>query len=265
MAQSTPSQPQPPEIAPADLAAFLRGVGKRVRSARERRGWTVSELAERSAVSRRHVTETEAGRANLSVAKLAALAHALGATPSELLDVPTRVAERIALVGLRGAGKSTLGRRLALELEVPFVELDRRIEELAGMSIASIFELHGSLGFRRWEAEALEQVLAEGERVVIATGGSIASAPATFERLLATCHTVWLHATPEDHLARVAAQGDERPMRGRPRAMDELRRLLAEREPQYRRCALHLDTSKLALEAALTQVLVALGRSSAVG
>lgn len=250
--------PQPPagEIAAPDLAAFLRGLGKRVRVARERRGWTVSELAGRSAVSRRHVTEAEAGRANLSVAKLIALSQALGVSPSDLLDVPTRAPERIALVGLRGAGKSTVGRLLALELEAPFVELDRRIEELAGMSNASIFELHGSLGFRRWESEALEQVLGEGERVVIATGGSIAGAPETFERLLATCRTVWLRATPEDHFARVAAQGDERPMRGRPRAMDELRRLLTEREPQYSRCALHIDTSALTLEQAVRAILV---------
>lgn len=260
MAQMPHPQPPPSEFSGLDLAAFLRGLGKRVRVARERRGWTVSELASRSAVSRRHVTEAEAGRANLSVAKLAALAFALGVSPSELLDVPTRAAERIALVGLRGAGKSTLGRQLALQLEAPFVELDRRVEELAGMPIASIFELHGTLGFRRREAEALEQVLAEGERVVIATGGSIVSAPDTFERLLATCRTVWLSAKPEDHLGRVAAQGDERPMRGRPRAMDELRRLLIEREPQYRRCAVHVDTSALAPDEALRAIVDGLAK-----
>lgn len=258
MAQLRPPQPPTGESGQLELGAFLRGLGKRVRVARERRTWSVSELAERSGVSRRHVTEAEAGRANISVAKLAALAHALGVTPSELLDIPTRAPERIALVGLRGAGKSTLGPKLALQLEAPFVELDRRIEELAGMSIAAIFELHGTLGFRRWEAEALEQVLAEGERVVIATGGSIASAPTTFERLLATCRTVWLRATPEEHLARVAAQGDERPVRGRPRAMDDLRRLLTEREPQYGRCAVHVDTSKLDLDEALRAILTEL-------
>jgi XRE family aerobic/anaerobic benzoate catabolism transcriptional regulator len=251
-------QPHSRESTPPDVAALLRGLGKRVRETRERRAWSVSELAERSGVSRRHVTETEAGRANLSVAKLAALAHALGVSASSLLDVPTRAAERIALVGLRGAGKSTVGRRLALELEVPFVELDRRIEELAGMSIGAIFELHGTLGFRRWEAEALEQVLAEGERVVIATGGSIASAERAYERLLATCRTVWLRATPEQHLARVAAQGDERPMRGRPRAMEELRRLLEEREPQYQRCALHVDTSTHDVESVVREILARL-------
>jgi XRE family aerobic/anaerobic benzoate catabolism transcriptional regulator len=251
-------QPSRPEISDLDLAAFLRGLGRRVRAARERRGWTVLELAESSGVSRRHITETEAGRANLSVAKLFALAHALGLAPGELVQVATRTGERIALVGLRGAGKSTLGRRLALELETPFVELDRRIEELAGMSVAAVFELHGSLGFRRHEAEALEQVLTEGERVVIAAGGSIVSAPETFERLLATCRTVWLSASAEDHYARVMAQGDERPMHGRPRAMDELRRLLAEREPQYRRCAIHIDTSKSDLDACVRTLVAQL-------
>jgi XRE family aerobic/anaerobic benzoate catabolism transcriptional regulator len=118
--------------------------------------------------------------------------------------------------------------------------------------------LHGTLGFRRWEAEALEQVLAEGERVVIATGGSIASAERAYERLLATCRTVWLRATPEQHLARVAAQGDERPMRGRPRAMEELRRLLEEREPQYQRCALHVDTSAHDVESVVREILARL-------
>jgi XRE family aerobic/anaerobic benzoate catabolism transcriptional regulator len=251
-------QPSPGDFSDLDLAAFLRGLGKRVRVARERRGWTVLELAEASGVSRRHITESEAGRANLSVAKLFALARALGVAPGELVDVATRAPERLALVGLRGAGKSTLGRRLALELETPLVELDKRIEELAGMSIGAVFELHGSLGFRRLEAEALEQVLAEGERVVIAAGGSIVSAPETFERLLATCRTVWLSASAEDHYSRVMAQGDERPMRGRPRAMDELRRLLTEREPQYRRCAIHVDTSKSDLDACVRTILAQL-------
>jgi XRE family aerobic/anaerobic benzoate catabolism transcriptional regulator len=204
----------------------------------------VSELAVKSGVSRRHVTEAEAGRANLSVAKLLALAGALDLKLARLLDFDPDATRhgRIALVGLRGAGKSSIGRKLAMELEAPFVELDQRVEELAGLALAAIFELHGTEGFRRLEAEALERVLAEGERVVLATGGSIVTSTATFARLRQTCHTVWLRAEPRAHYERVVAQGDQRPMRGRPRALEELSALLDTREPLYRQCELTIDT-----------------------
>lgn len=141
-----------------------------------------------------------------------------------------------------------MGRALALALEVPFVELDRRVEQAAGLPLASIFELHGEGGFRRLEAEALEQVLSEGERFVLAAGGSLVTAPATFARLRRTCHTVWLKAAPEAHYERVVQQGDRRPMAGRPRALDELKALLAEREPLYERCEVQVDTTALDAE-----------------
>lgn len=229
-----------------DERTILTELGRRLRAAREESALTVSELARRSGVSRRHVTEAEAGRANLSVTKLCALAEALGLRPSRLLELELDAArsQRIALVGLRGAGKSTVGRKLALALEVPFIELDRRVEELAGLSLATIFDLHGAAYFRRLEAEALEKVLAEGERWVLATGGSIVRSPTTYARVLQSCRTVWLRADAEAHHARVAAQGDRRPMAGRPRAMDELRALLAEREPEYSRCELVVDTDR---------------------
>lgn len=224
---------------------FLLELGRRLRQARERAGLSVTALADAAGVSRRYVTEAEAGRANVSVLKLAELARALRVPLAGLVDHPldTHGGERVALVGLRGAGKSTVGRALALALETPFVELDQRVEELAGLPLASVFDLHGADGYRRFEAEALERVLAEGERVVIATGGSIVTAPRTFERLRAACRTVWLTARPEDHFQRVVAQGDARPMRGRPRAMEELARLLEEREPAYASCDLAIDTS----------------------
>jgi XRE family aerobic/anaerobic benzoate catabolism transcriptional regulator len=226
--------------------ALLPELGRRLREARVAASLSVSDLARAAGVSRRHVTEAEAGRANLSVAKLAALAGALDLRLSTLLDFEPRHAHagRIALVGLRGAGKSSVGRGLALALEVPFVELDQRVEELAGLPLSAIFELHGSAGFRKLEAEALEKVLAEGERLVLATGGSIVNSAATFARLRQTCRTVWLRARPEDHHNRVVAQGDRRPMRGRPRALDELTALLAEREPRYARCEIEIDTSR---------------------
>jgi XRE family aerobic/anaerobic benzoate catabolism transcriptional regulator len=151
--------------------------------------------------------------------------------------------ERVALVGLRGAGKTTVGRLLAQELEAPFVELDQRVEELAGLSLAELFALQGSEGFLRFEREALERVLGEGGRLVLAAGGSIVQDAQGFERLRATCRTVWLRAEPEEHLERVRAQGDTRPMRARPRALEELRALLAARAPLYARCELTVVTS----------------------
>src|SRR5687768_387340 len=206
---------------------LLHEFGRRLRASRTLAGLSVSDLARTSGISRRHVTEAEAGRANLSLTKLQALAEALGVRPGELIDFDggDLRAGRIALLGLRGAGKSSVGRGLALALEVPFVELDQRVEELAGLSLAAIFDLHGVPGFRRLEREALEAVLSEGGRMVIAAGGSLVRAADTFARLRQTCHTVWLRARPEDHYQRVVAQGDVRPMRGRPAAMAELKAL----------------------------------------
>ena len=224
---------------------FLRELGRRLRAARRAQGLGLAELADRADVSRRYLTETEAGRANPSALVLARLARAVGLSLSEWLDIPMRSGrpERVALLGLRGAGKSSVGRLLALALEVPFVELDQEIERDAGLELAAIFDLHGTEGFHRFEAEALERVLARGERMVLAAGGSIVESPATFERLLETCRTVWLRAEPEEHLARVQAQGDRRPMHGHPRALDELRAILERRGELYGRCELVQDTS----------------------
>lgn len=230
-----------PMTSPHPLLALL---GTRLREYREARGLSVTEVARRAGISRRHVTEAEAGRANLTVTRLAALAEALEVRPGSLIDGPEGLrSQRIALLGLRGAGKSTIGAALALALEVPFVELDRRVEELSGLPLGTLFELHGEAGFRRFEAEALERVLGEGDRQVLATSGSIVAAEATFARLRQTCHTIWLRARPEDHLERVEAQGDRRPMRGRPRALEELRAILASREGAYGQCELTVDTS----------------------
>ncbi|MEY2786566.1 MAG: hypothetical protein RL277_2778 [Planctomycetota bacterium] len=230
--------------------ALLNELGRRIRLQRELRGFTTAELARRAELSRRHLTEAEAGRANLSIVTLAQLARALGAPLSALTDIPLelRAPERVALVGLRGAGKSSVGRALALRLEAPLVELDRRVEELAGLSLGELFALHGEEHFHRLEAEALEAVLCEGTRCVIATGGSIVAAPATFARLKETCRTVWLKATPEEHYTRVLAQGDRRPMASRPRAMEELRAMLSAREPLYESCERTINTSGRSVE-----------------
>jgi len=215
----------------------LRRFALRLRSAREESGFSVTELAEKASVSRRYLTEAEAGRANPSLLKLTALAGALGMDVAGLVACAPRRTERLALVGLRGAGKTTLGKRLALELEVPFIELDERVEELAGLSLSEVFDLHGVRRFRELEAEALENVLSEeGERVVLATSGSVIDSPGTWARIQETCRTVWLRAEPEEHMRRVLDQGDRRPMRDRPRAMEELRELLRERGDRYAEC-----------------------------
>lgn len=242
-----------------DNEGILRSLGQRLRDARGKTGQSLSGLARDAGVSRRYLTDVEAGRGNPSLLVLASLARAVGMPMAKLLDFDLRgrTSERIALVGLRGAGKSTVGKLLALELEAPFVELDQRVEAIAGLSLAEIFDLHGQGAYRRFEAEALEQVLAEGERAVIATGGSLVTSPKTYPRLLDTCRVVWLRAKPESHFARVQEQGDARPMKNHPRAMEELQALLEKRTPLYRRAEHSFDTdeftpAELALELART-------------
>lgn len=237
--------------------ALLGQLGRRIRSERATLGLTVTELAEQAGLSRRYVTEAEAGRANLTVLKLARMAGALRLSLGELCDLqaPRAGTERIALVGLRGAGKSTLGRLLAQTLEVPFVELDERVERQAGLSLAAIFDLQGVETYRRLEREALEQVLSEGQRQVIATGGSIVTSEATYARLRESCRTVWLRAEPEEHLARVLEQGDHRPVEGHPRALEELRDILARRESLYALADTDLSTSGRGTEEALRELV----------
>jgi len=244
---------------PSDQALLL-ALARRLRAAREEAGLSVTELAARAGVSRRTLTEVEAGRANPTVVRLAHLAAGLDRPLRELCDLRAGGrSERLALVGLRGAGKTAVGARLARALEVPFVELDRRVEELAGLSLAEVFDLEGEATYRRLEREALEEVLAEGQRTVIATGGSIVTAEATFARLRETCRTLWLRAAPEEHLARVLAQGDRRPVQGRPRAMEELREILARRRPLYETCAGTLDTTGRGIDEVVAAALEWLG------
>jgi XRE family aerobic/anaerobic benzoate catabolism transcriptional regulator len=155
---------------------------------------------------------------------------------------------RVALIGLRGAGKSTLGALLAKDLGVPFVELDREIEREAGTSLSEIFLLYGQQGYRRYERRCLEKLIAERGRCVIATGGSIVSEPATYDLLLSACFTIWLKAAPEEHMARVIAQGDTRPMAGNLEAMDDLRRILDGRAALYARADATVDTAGRSVE-----------------
>ena len=264
-----------------DDAAFLTRLGDRVRELRARRGMTRKILAKDSGVSERYLAQLETGQGNASLGILRRVARALDVplesvvtdTPDEPAELtqsvellrrlgPGRLAEaralllktfgdadaagragRIALIGLRGAGKTTLGAALADHLGVPFIELDREIERESGVSLATIFDFYGQAGFRRMERRCLERIIETHQRFVVATGGSIVSEPATFERLLAACYTIWLRAAPAEHMERVVAQGDMRPMAGNRESMADLQRILANREPLYRRADATVDTS----------------------
>jgi len=222
----------------------LEVVARRVRHARGAHKWTIRELAERSGLSVRFLVQVEAGTGNISVKRLADLARALKVTPADLIDDTDSDAPRVvALLGLRGAGKTTIGRQLARRLRVRFVELDRRIEQAANMSLAEIFSLYGDEHYRRLERDALAQVLDEHRASVVATGGGIVTSAGTYALLKKSAVTVWLRAAPEDHWTRVLRQRDRRPMADRPQAMADLRAILAAREPLYAAADHTINTS----------------------
>lgn len=238
----------------------LTALGRRARAQRLSRGWTLREIAERSGVSPRFLVQLESGQGNISVRRLADVARALETTVAGLLtqdDLPAPPV--IALLGLRGAGKTTIGRRLAKRRRVPFVELDRRIEQAADLSLGEIFALHGEDYYRRLEREVLQDVLAEGKPIVLATGGGLVASPETFALLRRSATTVWLRAAPEDHWNRVVRQGDRRPMADYPQAMADLRSLLATREPLYALADHTVDTSGAGIDRVVNEVTARLG------
>lgn len=237
---------------------LLVELGKAVRDRRAERAITLRELSEKANVSTRFLADLEAGRGNISVLRLHDVAVALGTTAAALLDAEARRAQErprpIALLGLRGAGKSTVGKKLARRLHAPFVELDARVEQTAGLSLREIFEMHGEAHYRRLEREVLRKVFDEHPVSVIATGGSIVMDDDTFALLRAHATTVWLEASPESHWQRVVDQGDRRPMHNRANAKAELAALLEERRPRYAKANLAIDTDALDIDGAVRAI-----------
>ena len=282
---------------------YLRQLASRIREARARRDMTRKILARDSGVSERYLAQLEAGKGNITITLLRRVAAAMGLplgsliseepeppverallmqmvgrlSPAELTEARQLLGQkfglaldggrrqRIALIGLRGAGKSTLGALLAQNLCVPLIELDREVERDLGAPLAEIFDLYGQTAFRRAERRALDALIARHERVVIATSGSIVSESATFDLLLSACFTVWLKARPEEHMSRVFAQGDTRPMQGSSEAMADLRRILEGRNALYAKADVIVDTGGKTVETTFANLLSAVRRRSKQG
>lgn len=279
--------------APHDSDAYLRRLGERVRTLRNQRGMTRKALAQHAEISERYLAQLEAGLGNGSIVLLRRITRALGLPVTQLVQegaepalefvllaqflerlAPPALTEarelllkhfsarsadtrgqRIALIGLRGGGKSTIGRLLAERLEMPFIELDREIERRSGATLSEIFDMFGQETFRRAEREAFDEVLRAHPRFVIATSGSIVTEPGTLELLLASCFTIWIRAEPREHMERVMAQGDMRPMAGSARAMEDLLSILRSREPLYAKADVALSTTGKSPQQNLTELL----------
>jgi XRE family transcriptional regulator, aerobic/anaerobic benzoate catabolism transcriptional regulator len=273
---------------------FLEQLGQRVRTMRALRGMSRKVLAKVSGISERYIAQLESGKGNVSIVLLRRVSDAMGAHLEDLIPVsepspdwpvirdllrkatPNQIAQAkdmlsgqggsaqrrmsfagIALIGLRGAGKSTLGRMLAKKIGWNFVELNKEIERENGLSVAEIIALYGQEGFRRMEQAALTALLERKEPMVLATGGGIVSEPLTFDLILSSFYTIWVKAEPEEHMARVRGQGDLRPMADDRSAMAELRTILKSREPLYARAAAVVDTAGLSVDAAAARLIEA--------
>lgn len=276
-----------PEVA---AEALMARVGERVRKARERKGIPRRLLSEKSGVSPRYLAQLEAGAGNISIALLQRVATALDhriewlvgeedpwssdalkvaalfreanadlqrsvlETLSPSADAGAR-AQRICLIGLRGAGKSTLGRMAGEALGIPFVELNREIQEHSGMPVDEVMALYGQEGYRELEARAVRRVIEAYDTMILAVAGGIVAAPETYNTLRSNFHTIWIKAAPEEHMNRVREQGDERPMAGMPEAMEQLKSILRSREALYEKALAQVDTSGKALEQSLSDLL----------
>ncbi|MCP4982986.1 MAG: helix-turn-helix transcriptional regulator [Gammaproteobacteria bacterium] len=271
IAGTTPQVTSKPDI--------LSLVGERVRGLRAQRGMTRKMLARDSSVSERYLAQLERGQGNISISLLLKVATALHTTLAQLVRIENsetveqtliddfvrhmtpgdqqralnllyehfsavnRKHRRIALIGMRGAGKTTLGRRLAEHHDLPFVQLVAQIEELAGMSVPEVLALTGRNGYRRFEEQALQEALTENEFCILETGGGIVSDPRMLNIILSSCFVIWIQATPDEHMRRVIDQGDLRPMQANADAMDDLKQILEERTPFYEKAHARLNTT----------------------
>lgn len=272
---------------------FLKLVGDRVRDARSRKNISRKTLSEISGVSQRYLAQLETGTGNISIILLRRVAEALDykiewlvgeedpyssdilsmfslfkqATADQRMKVleilepehpDLQRSRRVAFIGLRGAGKSTLGRLTAEKTSLPFLELNEEIEQASGMPVNEVIALYGQEGYRRLEKQSVERIVATHDSIILAVAGGIVSEPDTFNYLLRYYHTIWLKAEPTDHMTRVRGQGDERPMAGNPEAMEELRNILTSREALYSRAEIEINTSGSTLEKTLDDVMDAI-------
>ncbi len=272
---------------------FLRQLGERIFDLRVRRGMTRKILSHDSSVSERYLAQLEAGDGNISIVRLRHIAKAMDIPLEDLIRTgpeplpeltllvqyltrlsPARLTQarellvstfetrgrrgRIALIGLRGAGKTTLGKMLAEHLKLPLIEMTKLIERDAGMKVSEIFSLNGQAAYRRYERRALQSAVKTHDRFVLSPGGSIVTESATFDELLTSCYTIWLKASPEEHMARVIGQGDRRPMKDNREAMKDLARILVGREAMYAKADAAVDTTGLSLQQSFDVLLRAL-------
>ena len=272
------------------VAHLIARVGERVRKARERKGIPRRVLSDISGVSPRYLAQLEAGEGNISIGLLQRVAVALDQPIEWLISendpwtsdalrlaglyraasadvqravmqtlnpepVAAKRAHRICMIGLRGAGKSTLGAMAGAQLGIPFVELNREIEEQSGMPVDEVMALYGQEGYRKLEAQAVAHVIASYDQMILAVAGGIVAEPETYNMLLGHFHTVWVKTSPDEHMSRVRAQGDERPMAGNPVAMEQLKTILTSRESLYQRAMAQLDTSGQPVDLSLRQLL----------
>jgi len=241
-----------------DVSQFLAGVGNRVRKERRAAKLSRRALSESSGVSERYLAQLETGSGNISLTILYRIAIALEKEPQWFLlatETNSRKAQRICLLGLRGAGKSTLGRYIAEQLSYKFIELNHAIESHSGMAISELMALYGQEGYRKLEGQAIRAIIESNSKVILAAAGGVVSEAETLDAVLSSFHTVWLKASPEEHMQRVRDQGDVRPMAGNPRAMEDLKSILTNREALYARADIMVDTSGKPLEDSQSELL----------
>lgn len=271
------------------VTALINQVAERVYAARKAKRLSRRELSELSGVSPRYLVRLEGGEGNISIGLLQRIAVALDrpidwlvgtddtlsdelarlvvryrnadtATRTSVLSMldpeqlRKRKSERVCLIGLRGAGKSTLGALLSQEMDIPFIELNQQIEHSAGMPVGEVIAMYGDEGYRKLEADTLKEIIATRKRLILAVAGGVVEEASTFAEVLGRFHTVWLKAEPTEHMERVRAQGDLRPMAGNPKAMEQLREILIARESRYGQAEHHLDTSGKTIDATLTEL-----------